>query len=233
MAIPRFYAGPKPLSKGITSLPDEESRHAATSKRLLEGDKIKVFDGLSKEGDAVITKVTKKTVEVEILSVIDVCADGIKLTIASALPKGSRQDILIEKCTELGMSEYWPMITERSVVKPEKSKIEKWQRTAIEACKQSQRSTIPKFHDIQTFDQVLKRVNEFDLSLIADIDGGSEKVIGDHTKKILVMIGPEGGFSDNELDDAAKEGLVRVSFSDRLLRTETAAITVAAVILNT
>ncbi len=144
------------------------------------------------------------------------------------------KEYLIEKCTELGVAAIWPMITARTVAKPGQAAVEKWRRRAIEAAKQSGRRWLPDIASPQPFDQVLSQCSIFDRTAIAHADDRSTPAhewLGTVTpgSKILVLVGPEGGWTDEERETATSAGLSLVKLTAATLRTETAAVAFAAI----
>lgn len=230
MASPRFYAGPDPLRAGQVELSKAESQHAKLARRLTVDDEVVLFDGRGAQGSGRIVDVQGPTIFVEVASVVQREYDApLRLTLAVAPPKGPRQDVLVEKCTEIGVAGLWPMICEHSIVRPSVGRLAKWRRTAIEACKQSQRAWLPQVGGLMTFDEVITRCGEFDSALLAESkDRPAGALVIEQGASILAMIGPEGGFSEQELARAEAAGIGRVRLTQTILRTETAAIVAAA-----
>ncbi len=229
---------------GIIALPPEEAHHAGSVLRLQVGDGLVLFDGAGREAQARVYSVSKKTVEVEIESVAEVNRESKrKLTIAIALPKGDRQKWLIEKCVELGVAQILPLDVERSVAKAEKQVVQRLERQVIEASKQCRRNTLMKILDPMKWSEFLNNINKDNpgfiskdcLKLIAHPGGIS---VQDALSKVgedgdvLVAIGPEGGFTDEECASAVDSGFEQLSLGARILRIETAAISLAAQICN-
>jgi 16S rRNA (uracil1498-N3)-methyltransferase len=154
------------------------------------------------------------------------------LTLAVSFPKGPRQDTLVEKCTELGVAELWPMHCRRSIAEPSPHRLEKLRRTVIEACKQSQRAWLCELREPASFAEVVGSVSEFDTAVIAD--GSADRSnAGEATshKRVLALVGPEGGFAAEELQAARDAGCTELRLGRTILRTETAAIATAARVL--
>src|SRR5688572_14025361 len=135
MGIARFYS--PMLSPGTVRLSESESRHSACARRLSVGDTVVLFDGQGHEAIGQIASAARKDVEVTVEQITERPRPKPALTLAVALPKGPRQDFLIEKLTELGIQALQPIVTERSIAEATPNRIRKWQRTAIEAAKQS------------------------------------------------------------------------------------------------
>jgi len=161
----------------------------------------------------------------------------IQLTIACALPKKGLDDI-IDMLTQLGVARIIPMMTERVVVRMEgrggQTKLSRWQRLAQAAAEQSQRSDIPEIQAITEFKDVVTKAADYDLKLIPNLEGErkslNETVQDQSSEKILVLIGPEGDFSPEEVKSAIRAGFIPVSLGNLVLRVDTAAVAVAAYI---
>ena len=183
---------------------------------------------------------------------------GSRITLAVAMPRQHRQGYLIEKCTELGVAAIWPIIAERSVYKraagfsprgPEAAvsprglkpaarskrgvQVEKWSRRAIEAAKQSGRAWVPEIAAPKTFVQSVDRLSEFDASSLTHADSklnpfGTFLAAQPVGGSVLVWVGPEGGWTDEERNRALGAGAVSTTLGPTALRTETAAVAVCA-----
>ncbi|HOA40820.1 MAG TPA: RsmE family RNA methyltransferase [Halanaerobiales bacterium] len=230
----RFFVQPEDISEGIIRISGSDYNHIYRSLRLGIGEEIIVSsgDGLDHrveirdfQDDAVIT-VIKESYRNENEPVLEV-------TLAQAIPKKSNMELIIQKCTELGIERIIPLNTERTIVKLEGKKQdqrrERWQKIAEEAAKQSRRGRIPlidQFYNLRQLDSIFP---EFDLVLIPweeekgrGLKSVLEKVNLQEKKRILIIIGPEGGVSQGEVDFVQKAGGIAVSLGPRILRTETA-----------
>ena len=205
------------IVRGIVKLSQDESRHLKV-KRHYDNEEVAVFDGKGKIG---IGKIIDKD-KIEVSEIKEVQNDSF-LIIASAVPKGERFDFMLQKLTELNVSIIIPMKTNRSVVIP--NKIERYRRILIEACKQCKRAWIPELKQVTDFNSVLKE--KADVKIILDQEGNKLKEI---KGKTLVIVGPEGGFTEKELNEAEKAGFVKASIGKLTLRTETASISAAAIL---
>jgi len=163
---------------------------------------------------------------------------GPMITIACALPKKSKFDDIIDKLTQLGVDRIIPLETERVIVKLDKNKKiarqQRWNKIAQSAAEQSQRNTLPTVETVKTIKEVLADTGDFDLKLILALFGErktlKEVLAAAIPKNILVLIGPEGDFTDEELELAVKAGCIPVTLGETVLRVETAAISVASFI---
>ena len=234
----RFYV---PFHAGLKDLwiDSSESHHIIHVKRLKIGDNIIVFNGTGDEFEAEIEDIEDNRVKARINQQRTISKENlVGIDIAFAIPKGKRSHLLIQKCAELGVHKLIPINYARSVVKLKDDcsvKIEKWQKIAIEASKQCGRNTITEIGNVVNFDNILNTVDSYDLPLFACSQSDSDNLkntLQEHPKpnNILSFIGPEGGFTSNEIEMAKKAGCKFVSLGSQILRIETAAIAVSAIL---
>jgi 16S rRNA (uracil1498-N3)-methyltransferase len=222
----RFYFE-GPLGPGEVTLTGPEAHHSSTVRRLEPGDTITLFNGDGHEYPARIVEIAKKRVTVRVTGVETPDREiGFPLHVASALPKGDRGDFLIEKLTELGVTDFTPLATDRSVVKATDSKADKLRRAVIEASKQCGRNVLMHVHPAAVWrDWCLQQQGR---RLIAHPDDGKGR--NPHaTGGVTIAVGPEGGFTKPEVGRAVEAGWELLSLGPRILRVETAAL--AAVVL--
>jgi 16S rRNA (uracil1498-N3)-methyltransferase len=218
-----------------------QARHARDVLRLEPGTSVEVFDdaGNLAKGELVISG-KKFAVRIAASGVADSSATDFTWIIAAAVPKGERADWMIEKLSELGTGEFIPLAAARSVVLPEGTqKRERWARIATESAKQSRRRGVMRIGKLTTVAELLDSNRDersqsiWYFSTAADALPISE--IGrtlPPASSILALIGPEGGWTDEELQQFSKAGFTAVRLTDTVLRVETAAITAAAVIAS-
>jgi len=217
-----------------TALDPQESHHARHVLRVRPGDSVVVFDGAGQEGSAIIGEANRETVKIEVQSLFRRDFDvAFRLTLAVAMGKTHRQGYLIEKCTELGVAAFWPIIVDRSVTKPGDNATKRYRKRAIEAAKQSQRAWIPQVQPARGFGDMIVQRRSIESAYLADtLDGLSpfSEILTamPPNPEFLVAIGPEGGWTDDERTRATDAGFVPVSLVPTTLRTETAAVAVCA-----
>ncbi|HOA76004.1 MAG TPA: RsmE family RNA methyltransferase [Phycisphaerae bacterium] len=222
-------------SSPTVMLSEHESRHARLSRRLSVGDELVLFDGRGRQAAATIAAVSKSVVEARVGPVVEQPRPAPALTLAVAMPKGPRQDVLIEKCTELSVAAIQPLLTERSVAGASDHKRDKWRRTTIEAAKQSGQCWLPDLPAPASLDQYLVDLSRFDLVLAAMLAQQAPSTAVTEmlepireARTIVAFVGPEGGWSPREADALLAASAVPVSLGPNVLRIETAAIALAA-----
>ncbi|MCX5818598.1 MAG: 16S rRNA (uracil(1498)-N(3))-methyltransferase [Deltaproteobacteria bacterium] len=241
MTIPRLYL-PRPLEMGaVCSAAADQARYLKTVLRMKEGDPLLIFNGTDWEYEAVIRRQTAEGMELEITGRQRLPETGIHVTLCQAVPKAEKMDGIVRHATELGAERIVPFLAERSVPRwrPEQlpRKRERWQRIAAEASRQCGRSDIPEVGEIVTFERMLRDAPESGLRLIPweeETTTGIREVLRDPARagmtEFVLVIGPEGGFSAGEIDQARRAGFLSVSLGKRVLRVETASLAVIAVL---
>lgn len=207
--------------------------------RLRAGDKISIFDERAVEYNCEAIDITKN-IRLKILEKKPSReqANKINLTIACAIPKMTKMDDIVDKLTQLGVDRIIPMESERVIVKLDKNrkivKHKRWEKIALSATQQSQRTSLPIIEPIQQISEVLDKAASFDLKLIPILIG-ERRTLKDiftnlEAKNVLVFIGPEGDFTPVELELAKERGFTPATLGDLVLRVDTAAIAVASFI---
>jgi 16S rRNA (uracil1498-N3)-methyltransferase len=220
---------------GEIALDEREAHHVRDVLRLKEGAFVEVFDDAGVVGRAELRRVTANTVIIVVNEVIAAREAGLQLIIASAVPKAARGDWMVEKLSELGVAAYVPLATERSVALPEgKNKLERWERLAEAAAKQSHRVGVMRIDALTPLARALdeaRAVGEvWQLSTAPDAVPMREQIGRLNANVLTVFVGPEGGWSGGEMELFERMKVVGVKLTETILRVETAAITVAAVL---
>ena len=217
-----FFDGP--LGPGDVTLDGPEAHHLAAVRRFAAGDAVTLFNGDGHEYPGQVVEVGKKRVTIQVTAVLTRNRElGVPLHVASALPKGDRGDFLIEKLTELGVTDFTPLVTERGVVKADESKADKLRRAVVEASKQCGRNVLMRVHAPARWADWCPR--QTGLRLIAH-PGEAARGVAPGTGA-TVAVGPEGGFTEQEVELALANGWERLSLGPRILRVETAALAAA------
>ena len=230
------------LARGRIVLSPEESHHVGSVLRCAVGDQVWLFDGEGREALGHIADTHRGAVAVDVEQVHETpTTERIRLTLAVAMPRKQRQAFLFEKCTELGVWAIWPTICTRSVVKPAPDRAARWKRTTIEAAKQCARARLPRIADTQSFSATVARAGEFDALVVTSATPSSKplsKVLAGYRSdavhsapmSLIVWIGPEGGLTTEEEESAVAAGATKANLGDTVLRVETAAVAVAALV---
>lgn len=240
--MPHFFVSPKHISDGTFYLDPDESAHLARVLRKKPGDEVRLFDGVDRSFRAVLEEVRPERVAGRILAETAPLPSPYFLRLFQAIPKGDTFEWIIEKATELGVSEIVPMHTRRTVAKipasREGAKHKRWEKVARAAAAQCGRADIPLISAPLDFDRALGRLGMGEVTLLA-WEGEKTKTLKSLLPAIEkggrrpanVMIGPEGGFDLSEVERARAHGVVPVTLGPRILRTETAGIFVASALL--
>jgi 16S rRNA (uracil1498-N3)-methyltransferase len=226
----RFFLDAPPHD-GRAQLTGDEARHVARVLRAKAGDEIVVFAGTGVEWPARIMKIGRDEVELEIGPArSDAAPAGSSLVLAVALPKGERQKWLVEKLTELGVDRLVPLVTVRGVAEATPAALARLRRTVIEASKQCGRNTLLEIAPPATPAELLARLDPGTWPLVTDPAGPPVATVPRPVSPvgILALVGPEGGFTTEEVAAAVSAGCTRASLGPHVLRIETAAVAAAA-----
>jgi 16S rRNA (uracil1498-N3)-methyltransferase len=219
----RFFT-PDALDLGEYTLAGAEAHHLHSVCRIEVGEVITLFNGDGREFDAEVVETAKKMTQFTIRGIHTPNRELAQpVWMASALPKGDRLDFLIEKLTELGLSRFVPLVTERSVVRPKESSVEKYERMVIEASKQCGRNKLMQIDPPQTWNQFVQRRDLPATRLILH-PSGERSLREELPGECVIAVGPEGGFTAAE---ANASGWQAVRLGNTILRIETAAIAAA------
>lgn len=223
---------------GTVTLSEEQSRHVAKALRMKKGDMLTLSCGDGSDYGCIISGVTGGLVT------LDVCykqANGsepsVEVTLYQGVPKQTKLEDIVQKCTELGITKICPTLTHRSVSRPDekqaRKKAERYRKIALEAAQQSGRGIVPEISPMQCFEDAVKNDNA-ELKIIFYEGGGEslQKLITPDVKTISVYIGPEGGFEKSEVELAIANGATAATLGARILRTQTAPVAATAIIMS-
>ncbi len=194
--------------------------------------------GEKREFQCEIEKIAKKETVLKILEEVSPAApaSNLNLTLAAALLKGEKFDLIVQKATELGVTKFVPLNTKRSDVKLKdaEKKVERWRKIALEAAKQSGRADLMKIETLVDFEEFIKipasMDTEFESRVLFAERGGESFSTMKSSKKITAVIGSEGGWENTEIESAKSKGFAIITLGGRILRAETAAITIASLL---
>ena len=242
--MPRFF---------ISYIPDETARiegadalHIIRSLRMKPGKLLTICDSLGKDYDCEIESLEPEAVNLRVLAIRETAAEpSVNVTLYQAIPKSDKFDWVVQKAVELGVSRIVPVMTARCVSRPDeksmRKKVERWQKIAVEAAKQSGRGILPQVGELHTYRQAVeeatqqaKAFGERGVSLLF-YEGGGERIlhlVGEKTEIISLFIGPEGGFDPAEVELAKEKGVRAATLGPRILRTETAPIAALAALMQ-
>lgn len=234
----RFFVQLQNILDDKVIIDDKEDFNHFKVLHIKKGERIIISDGMGNDYEAEVWAIGKDKIEARIIKAIPSTEASVDVTLYQALPKAAKMDLIVQKCTELGINAIVPVVTERVVVKWDdgSGKLNRWRRIAYESSKQCQRSRIPYIHDPIGFEELLKRIPTYDIFILPyEIENvvRLKDVIknGSHFKNIGVFIGPEGGFSDWEVVRAVESGARVVTLGPRILRTETAGFVTVSIIM--
>jgi len=225
----RFFLSQTP-TEDTARLEGDEARHLARVMRAKTGDTVELFDGQGTSWTATVQAIQRNHVSLRLdQKQSETISNKPNITLAVALPKGDRQKWLIEKITELGTDSLVPLTTTRSVAEPTAAAISRLQRGVIESCKQSGRNRLLEITQPQSLHNLLT-TSSASLRILACPDGTPmQSILLKPIDNILIAIGPEGGFTDDEIRTANASGFAQMSLCQNILRIETAAIAAAVI----
>jgi len=223
------FAGSKAVVKG------SDAHHIKNVLRLKPGDKIGLFDGTGLKYEARIVTLLPKNVEVSVIhSFSSATESSVDITVAQALLKDRKMDLLVRQLTELGITRWIPFMAKRSVPRPDKKRLftrtERWKKIAKEAVKQCKRSCPLKIGATVSFEEILNLGKDSDLQIVfweeesKPVDKELSVSNVKAAKKIFILLGPEGGFTLKEVENAKASGFITASLGPRILRAETATL---------
>lgn len=237
----RFYVPKENVGKRSINIEGDEAHHILDVMRLCDGDKVVVFDGTGNEYSGFLKQadLKKKKVVVEIVRTERPALEKMpEIVLAQSIPKKSKMDAIVEKATELGVSRVIPLLTDRTIVRPDAAgslkKTERWRRISREAAKQCGRTDVPKVDKITRYADMISVLDDYDLVLMAclvdDTVSIKDAVSGIKSGNILVLIGPEGDFTPEEIEMGRKGNCRFVTLGKRILKSDTAGLFMLSVL---
>lgn len=232
MRIPRIYQPSSLVSDTVVALEDAAANHVARVLRLRRGSEVVLFNGLGGEYAAILDSIERRSVTARVGAYIAHDSESpLDITLAQGISRGERMDYVVQKAVELGVVSIIPLVTDFCSVKLTQERLDKrqqhWQAIAISACEQSGRNRIPTCLAPLPLGVWLNTLVPHDngLHLVLDCDAklSIKSVPVAEPKKIVLLIGPEGGLSDIEIQQASNAGFTPVRLGPRIMRTETAA----------
>ena len=237
-----FYTKPENISENIVEIKGEELKHLSRVLRKKVRDVVNVVDGEGNLYTIVLTEIRKAVARGEIQKKVRFIGESnFRLTLAQAVPKGNRFDLIVEKGTELGVTTFIPLICEHSVVEATPARMNRWKKVAIAAMKQSGRSILPDIKPAQSVKEVIQKTGILSIGLIAHPQGKCKYLSSlimelikrkQPIKSMTVLVGPESGFSLEEVNFALENRYKSFTLGPRRLRSETAGIASAAILME-
>ncbi|KIL44457.1 16S rRNA (uracil(1498)-N(3))-methyltransferase [Jeotgalibacillus soli] len=240
----RYFVNHAPDDQGRFSILGEDVHHIQRVMRMKQGETLYAVFPDETSVIAIIEELTDDAVSCAIKSVEEKSTElPLRITIAHGLPKSDKLELVIQKATELGAHSFMPFIAERSIVKWDTKKgdkkVDRWNKIAKEAAEQSHRHRQPNVFTPQSFKELLEKVKTFDFVVVAyeeEAKIGEKSLFAktlntamDH-QSMLIIIGPEGGLTADEVTRLEEKGAVKCAFGPRILRTETAPLYALAAI---
>lgn len=238
----RFFGKSENINENTIIIDGTDVNHMKNVLRLKIGEQVMVNGGNNKDYLCTISSYEEEKAVLEISQIVESDRElSSQIYLFQGLPKGDKMELIIQKCVELGVYEIIPVAMKRCVVKLDErkaeSKIKRYQAISESAAKQSNRSIIPQIHSVMSFKDALSYAEGMDIAFVPyELAEGMEslqKVISQiHSgMKIAVFIGPEGGFDNCEIEEALSKGMTPVSLGRRILRTETAGMTIMSILM--
>jgi 16S rRNA (uracil1498-N3)-methyltransferase len=227
--MPRFLLPPDAWTDH-PKLTGDEARHLAQVLRIRRGDRITVFDGCGRSAIAEVIAVERDHVPLRLLESTHRPPIRPRITLTQAIPKGKHMEWIVQKAVELGVASIQPLVTDRTIVHPGDGKTEKWQRIALEACKQCGQDHLPAIAEPTGFHEWITTIStDRSTHIIASLAPGARplrEILREHreTTDITLLVGPEGDFAPNETKAAIDAGFLPATLGSIVLRVETAAL---------
>lgn len=236
----RYFVQPEQLTADTVTITGEDVKHISRVMRSKIGDEVIVSDGVARVGIAKIIAMDVQQVQANIIEWLASQSEPrVQVTIAQSLPKGDKMEVVIQKCTEIGAATFLPFLSSRTVVqydnKKEAKRSERWRKIAKEAAEQAHRDVIPQVLPPVTWKQLLSTFSGYDLvcfcyekeegKQLRDIVAPFVKGMDENRQyRVAIVVGPEGGFTEQEVEEAEGANAIAIGLGARILRTETAAM---------
>ncbi len=234
-----FFVPPSQIKNQNITIWGQDAHHIQNVLKMSKGEKIIIQDGENHKYLCEIEEITAEKIIAKIIKQENSLSENkIKIALAQSLPKASKLDFIIQKTTELGIDKIIPFTSERSIPRIEEkisAKLTRWQKIAQSAASQSGRSHIPQVESLKTWEEILSGIKNYGLSLIPwenEKENSLKSILLQNKipQNILVIIGPEGGFSHAEVNSAKKMGAIPISLGPRILRCETAPLNIISIL---
>ncbi len=235
----RIFIEPARIKKDSATLPEDDAKKLLRVLRMKPGDSITLFDGVC-EYSGIIKSLNQKSAEIAITGSFENAKDSrLHVLLGQGAPKSEKLEYVVQKAVELGAAEIAPVILERSVKRPDaadaEKKLSRLRKIAVEASRQSGRVSVPEISCFMDLPMFVERARCFDLKIIfyeGEKTRGLRQILhhAGAVNSVAVLVGPEGGFTDDEVLEAEAAGFVAVGLGPRILRTETAGLAAMSII---
>lgn len=239
----RFFSNNIDLQNNKIIIDGDDVKHITKVLRMKEEDLLEVCDNKDNEYVAKIINLDKKEITLDIVEKKEIKRESeVKVNLFQGYPKGAKFELIIQKLTEIGVCNITPIITSRVIIKAlkekEAKKFDRWEKIIYEASKQSKRGVIPKLNGFLSLKEMIDKTKEDDLKIVfyeneddLNLKDIIKKIDKENIKNISIVIGPEGGFKEDEIDILKESNYYISTLGKRILRTETASIVAASLIL--
>lgn len=240
----KYFIAPAQFGETVVEITGQDAHHLKNVMRAKSGTQFVVSDGETREALVELDSFEEQLVKARIVEMREFDREpSFSVVIAQSLPKGDKMELIIQKCTEIGAAGFVPFVSDRTVVqydaKKEAKRIERWGKIAKEAAEQSHRNVVPTIDPCLTWKQLLSHVSQYDLVLFCYEDERGRMLrdvvqpyaASSQQAKVLIIVGPEGGFSSREVEEMAAAGAQCVGLGRRILRAETAGMLALACVL--
>lgn len=236
----KFFVEKEAINENIVLIQGDDVKHINKVLRLKPGELININNFQGEEFLAKLIEIDKREAKAEIIKALEINNESnLDIVLFQGIPKSSKMDLIVQKATELGVKEIIPTVTERVVVNvSEYKKLERLNKIAQEACKQSKRSIVPKVNTPMDFEEVVRKLNKFDLVVVPyenatnyGIKAMMKKINREEIKSVAIIIGPEGGFEEREITVLKDNNAEIVTLGPRILRTESAGFTCVSILM--
>jgi 16S rRNA (uracil1498-N3)-methyltransferase len=228
----RIHVSPEKLQGERATIDEAAHRHLIKVLRLAPGAAIQVFDGAGTVIEARIEAVSKSSVEISLGERFQVPGPMCAITLLQSLPRGERMDFIVQKTTELGVARIVPVLSEFGMVKPPANRRQRWRTIAEEAARQCGRADVPHIAECLSLAPALAQCAGWPGARFMLWEGERTRpfraALAAGPREVVLLVGPEGGFSHTEVGTASDAGFVPVSIGPRILRAETAAMVAVA-----
>lgn len=238
----RYFVDPSAWRDNHITITGDDVHHIVRVMRGQTGDHLLISDSNGRLAKVELTALDAKQVDARVVDMLPLVAEPKSpIWVAQALPKADKMELIVQKGTEIGVGAFLPFTSARTIVQYDAKKqgkvVERWSKIAKEAAEQAHRDVLPVLHAPQSWKQMLARIPETAATFICyekQLGEGLRKTleqVADDGRPVMVIVGPEGGFTEQEITQAVEAGAIAITLGARILRTETAALVAASGIL--